>query len=250
MHSVALTAFQLSALAANHAEVTSSNLNGGTGHFDNLKASWGKVLNVGDFKTNLRASYDHSICKDFLKEVSFSGDLVEAESEDDIKVGYQVTRNFQDKNTDVKLTATTRGTDFNVEYDTASQLKEVGASRNVEVGEQNVQVNPSWLVQAKTARVKMMSVLGGGRDSVSAQVDYDTNAKSTTYEVGYNHNMAQGRDVRATLVPEKRDLEVEYVDSNFEKGATWTATANVNLDSAQNNLLDAAELKLKRAWNW
>ena len=53
-------------------------------------------------------------------------------------------------------------------------LKEVSAEKDVDAGDQSINLQPSWLVQAKTARVKLMTKLGGS-DSVSAQVDYNTN---------------------------------------------------------------------------
>jgi len=90
------------AACANTAEVHTSNLNGGGGAFDNLKASWGKALNIGSHKTNMNCKYDYSANKDFLKEVSFSGDLTNA---GDVSVQYEVTRDFKSKDTEVKLTA-------------------------------------------------------------------------------------------------------------------------------------------------
>ena len=113
-----------------------------------------------------------------------------------------------------------------------------------------VNVQPSWLVNAKTARVKLMSKLSGG-DSVSAQVDYATDGGDVTTEVSYDHNLEAGRDISATLKPGSKQLDVDYVDNKFENGATWTASASVPLEnSGSSNLLDAAKVTLKRSWAW
>ena len=138
-----------------------------------------QALKLGDFNTNMRADYDYNANRDFLNEVSFNGDLVESSSADDMRVSYEVTHNFGAKNTNVKLTANTQGTTLGAEYDRSDGFKEVSAERDVDIGDQKVNVNPSWLVQAKTARVKLMSRLNGG-DRISAQVDYNTNGGDAT----------------------------------------------------------------------
>jgi len=231
--------------AANNAEITTTNLNGAGAAFDNLKASWGKALNIGDFSTNMNVKYDYAKSKESLQEVSFSGDLVD---DDDMKVGYEVTRSFGDGSTGVKLTAATGGTTFNAEGDSNEMLTEVSASRSVDIGDRSVDVTPSWLVKAKTARVKLMSALGD-KDSVSAQVDYDTNSGDADVEVGFSRSLKEGQTLSATLTPKSKDVELELVDSSFEEGATWTATANVPLEDTS-NILDAAKLTLKRSWSW
>jgi hypothetical protein len=241
----AVVALPIAALAANNAEISTSNLNGGGAAFDNLKASWGKALNIGDFKTNMNVKYDYAKSKDSLQEVSFSGNLVD---DSDMTVGYEVTRSFDGGATAVKLTAATGGTTLSADYDTDEQLTEVGASRTVQVSDRNVDVEPSWLVKAKKARVKLMSALGDS-DSVSAQIDYDTNSGDSALEVGFSRQLKDGQSVSATLTPASKDLEVELVDSSFENGATWTATANVGLDDAS-SIADNAKVTLKRSWAW
>merc|ERR1711939_150681 len=133
------------------------------------------------------------------------------------------------------------------DYNTNDQLKEVSAHRQVDVGDQKVDVEPSWLVNAKTARVKLMSALNGG-DRLKAQVDYATKGGATSYELGYEHNLEQGRDVSVSYKPDGKDLEVEYVDNKFEGGATWTAKANVPLEGR--SALDNSKVMLKRSWKW
>jgi len=204
-------------------------------------------LNIGDFKTNLKCNYDYNDNRDFLKEVNFAGDLLEG-SGDDLSVSYDVNHNFKSKNTEVKLTANTQGTTLVVDYDTESQIKEVSAARSVDLGDQSVDLRPSWLVQAKTARVKMMTALGGD-NKVSAQVDYNTDGGATAFEVGYSRSLEDGKEVSATFTPDSKELEVEYVDSKFENGATWTAKATVDTNDPS-SVLDATKLTLKRAWSW
>jgi hypothetical protein len=245
---MALAVAALSALG-NTAEVSSTDLRHGAA-FDNVKASWGQALKLGDFSTRLRADYDYQKNKDFLQEVSLTGDIVEGAKADDVSVSYEVTHDFADKNTNVKLTANTQGTTLGAEYDQGEGIKEVSAERDVDVGDRTVSTSTSWLVQAKTARVKRMSKLSGG-DQLSAQIDYDTNGGDASYEVGYDHSLEEGRDISATFKPKDKSVDIDYVDNKFESGATWTASANLPLESSgASNLLDNAKVTLKRSWAW
>lgn len=238
-----IVAFLPVALAGS-AELNIGNVRSGAS-FDNLKASWGKALEIAGFKTNLDCKYDYAANKEGLDEVTLTGDLVEATSGDDIAVGYKLTRHVASKKNDLKVTATSKGTTIYGEYND-NQLTEVGASKEVEVGDQKVNVEPSYKVQAKTARVKLMSALSGGK--VAATVDY-ADGDVDVNEVSFEKELETGRSVTATLTPKSQNLEVEYKDDTFESGASWTATANVPLDDA-NNILDAAKLTLSRAWTW
>ena len=178
-----------------------------------------------------------------------SGSLIDG-SGDDLSLGYEVTKNFGgDKTTEVKLTAEVSGTRITAELDSADQLKEVSAQRTVTIGDRDVDLEPSFLVKAQTARVKLMSAFG--KDRVSAQVDYETKDNEVgAIEVGYERDLEDGRTLSATLTPADKNLEVELVDTKFESGATWTAKASVPLDGDSSNLIDAATLSLKRAWSW
>jgi len=245
---MALAVAALSALG-NTAEVSSTDLRKGAA-FDNVKASWNQALKLGDFSTRLRANYDYNANRDFLKEVSLSGDLVEGSKADDVSVSYEVSHDFADKNTNVKLSANTQGTTIGAEYDRADGIREVSVERDVDVADQTINVQPSWLVQAKTARVKLMSKMSGG-DRLSAQIDYNTDSNGATYEVGYDHSLEDGRDISATVKPNSKEVEIDYVDNKFESGATWAASASVPLEnSGSSNMLEAAKLTLKRSWKW
>lgn len=229
----------------NTVEVSSSDLRRGAA-FDNVKASWNQALKLGDFASKLTAKYDYNANRDFLKEVSLQGDLVEGKG-DDLSVSYEVSHDFKSKNTNVKMMANTQGTNLAAEFDRDDGLKEVSAQRDVDLGDRTVNVQPKWLMQAKTARVKMMSKFNGG-DSITAQVDYNPDGKDLAYEVGYDHSLEDGRDISATLKPGDKSLEVDYVDNKFEDGATWTASASVPYDGG--NVLDSAKVTLKRSWQW
>jgi hypothetical protein len=242
---VACTLFALA--AANKAEVSTSNLRSGAA-FDNLKASWGKKFSVGDIDSQLDCSYDYNANRDFLKDVKLSGNLVDG-SGDDLSVGYELTKNFDGgKSTELKLTAQMSGTKFCADLNSDDQLKEVSAQRSVSIGDQTVDVEPSFLVKAQTARVKLMSAFG--KDRVKAQVDYSTSDSSATYELGYERDLEDGREVSATLKPGDKNVDVELVDNKFESGATWTAKASVPLEGDAKGILDAAKVSLKRAWSW
>ena len=241
--------FRRSAALSNTAEITSTNIRSGAA-FDNIRASWNQALKLGDFSSKLRCDYDYKDNKDFLKEVSLTGDLMEASSNDELRVSYDVTHNFPQRKTNVKLTANTGGNTIRAELDDR-QLKQVSAQRDLDLGDQKVNTDVSWMVKAQTARVKLMSNLGGGnKDRVKAQIDYDTRDNSASYEVGYQHQLNDGRDVSATFNPGDKNLDVEFVDNKFESGATWTAKASVPLENAGGNLLDNATVTLKRSWSW
>ena len=98
--------FRRSAALSNTAEITSTNIRSGAA-FDNIRASWNQALKLGDFSSKLRCDYDYKDNKDFLKEVSLTGDLMEASSNDELRVSYDVTHNFPQRKTNVKLTANT-----------------------------------------------------------------------------------------------------------------------------------------------
>jgi len=237
------------AALSNTAEISSTNIRSGAA-FDNIKASWNQALKLGDFSTKLKCNYDYKDNRDFLKDCSLSGDLVEAASDDDVRVSYDVSHNFGDKKTNVELQAHTHGTTVGAKVDDR-QLKEVSAVRDLDIADNKVNADVSWMVKAQTARVKLMSNLGKGADRVKAQIDYDTRDNSASYELGYEHKLEEGRDVSASFKPGDKSLDVELVDNKFESGATWTATASVPLEnSGSNNILEAAKLTLKRQWNW
>lgn len=235
-------------LAANTAEVSTSDVRKGA-TFDNIKASWGKALNIGKFETNLRCNYNYNDNRDFLKDVNLQGSVLEG-SGDDLSISYDCTHNFKSKNTEVKLTANMNGNTLAIEGDTESNLKEVSAQRAIDVADYKVDLQPSWLVQAKTARVKMMSALGSAKkDRLTAQVDYNVDGKSASYELGYARNLEEGKEVSATFTPDSNELAVEYVDSKFENGATWTAKATVDTSDV-GNVMDGTKFTLKRSWQW
>jgi hypothetical protein len=241
----AVVAFAVGSLA-NTAEITSNNIRSGAA-FDNLKASWNQALKLGDFNTALKCNYDYNANRDFLDSATLSGNLVEASNDDDVGVAYEMTHNFGSKKTDLKLTANTQGNTLSAEIND-KELTEVSAQRDVDVGDNKVNVDAGWMVKAKTARVKLMSALGSD-DNIKLQVDYDTADGAASYEVGYERNIEDGRDVSATFNPADKNLDVEYRDTKFESGATWTASASVPTEGG-NNVLDAATLKLKRSWSW
>ena len=98
--------------------------------------------------------------------------------------------------------------------------------------------------------MRLFFVPRGGWCAACPQVDY-AGGRAENLEVSYDHNLEDGRDISATVRPAKKEVEVDYVDNSFEKGATWTASASMPLEnSGSSNLLDAAKLTLKRSWAW
>jgi len=237
----AIAASILATASANSAEFTTSDLRSGAS-FDNFKANWGKKFSIGDFNSQVDCSYDYNENRDGLKEVKLSGNLVEG-SGDDLNVGYEVTRQHGGR-TDVKLSASTMGTRFGVDLNSDDQLQQVSAQRSVDVGGQSLDVEPSFLVKAQKARIKLASAFG--KDRVKAQVDYGLDDQATAVELGYERDLEDGRRVSAVMNPADKNVDIEFVDSKFEQGATWTAKASVPLENAK----DDAKLSLKRAWAW
>ena len=87
-----------------------------------------QALKLGDFSTNVEANYDYNANKDFVKDVSFSGAITD---DGDMKVSYEISHDFGDGNTGVKLTAQTGGTTISADYDQADGVTEVSAARGV-----------------------------------------------------------------------------------------------------------------------
>lgn len=234
----------------NTVELSSGNLRQSSA-FDTIRATFNQAIKLGQLKeSKLSAEYDYSANRDFLKEASLTGDLAEG----DVSVSYDVTHDFKSKATTTKLSAKTTTNlvptlkDLKVGAEAVDMsITEVSAERDVDLGANTVNVQPSWLTQAKTARVKLMSKLDSG-DKLSAQVDYTPDGGKTSYEVSIDHNLQDGRDVSATLAADTGAVDVEYVDTKTEKGATWTATASVPYEGG--NILDRASIAVKRSWAW
>lgn len=228
---------------ANTAEISTNNIRSGAS-VDTIKASWGQAIKVGDFSTNMEANYDSSVSKDWVKDVSFSGDI----GEGDMGVSYEISHDFGDDTSGVKLSKEVGGITVSVDSD-LSTVTEVSAAMTQDLGDQSVDVDASFLVASNTARVKLMSKLSGG-DTLTAEVNYKPDDGSTTYNVEYDHNLSDGKDLHVEVGSDSGDVKVDYVDSKFEDGAVWTASASVPTNGAANDLLDKASLSLKRAWKW
>jgi len=258
---MAVTSMLALSTLGNTVELSTGDLAKGSA-FDTIKATFRQSLKIGQMKPcELNCEYDYGANKEFFKEASLSGALAEG---DGVSVSYDVTHDFVSKKTSSKMSASKRletagtGTGKNrvpgktictVNAEVKdSAVAEVGAERDVDLGDQTLNVQPLWLVQAKTARVKLMSKLGGS-DKLSAQVDYTPDNGDVDYEVGYDHSLGEGRDLSAKVVG--GTVDIDYVDSKMEAGATWTASASVPYESGgARGALDAATLSLKRSWKW
>jgi hypothetical protein len=222
---------------ANTAEMTTSTISSANvlPKFDSFKATWNTDVSLGDHSTSVATKFDFKDGEGNL-DVTLTGDVVDG-------VSYKVSDALGDKS--IKLTAAAQG--MTVTLDQGDGL-EVSTSRDIDLGDQTLNVKPTWLVKANTARVKLMSKLGG--DSINAQIDYDIDGgEASLKEVSLDHHIEDGRDVSATFSPGSSNLKVDYVDKKVDSGATWTATATVPLED-RNNIVDSASLKLKRAWSW
>jgi hypothetical protein len=227
--------------------------------FDRVKATFNQALKLGELPASqLTAEYDSGANRDFLESATLTGALIEpqeaqpakgrqtATDASDLSVTYEVSHDFASKKTDLKLAANTNieGTRVGVKMDDKDGVTEVSAERDI----QGVTVEPSWRVKAKSARVKLMSKLGDN-DKLSAQIDHTPDGGATTYEVSYDRQIEEGRDLSATVDANGKTVEVDYVDSKTEDGATWTASASMPIDSGK-DVMDDVKLSLKRAWKW
>jgi len=211
--------------------------------FDTVKATFGQAIQLGQMKAGrLECTYDSKQNREFFSEASLTGSLAEG----DVDVTYDVTHVFASSKTTTTFAASTThdGTKIGAELK-GGALQEVSAERDIGLGDEKISVQPSWQVQAKTARVKLMSKLGGG-DKVSAQVDYTPDSKDTNVEVSFDHSFGAGRDMSATV--SSGAVDVDYVDSKAEQGATWTASASLPTDAGK--MIEEAKLTLKRSWKW
>ena len=219
------------------ASISSADLRSGNAAIANIKASWSQALSIaGDKKVQLTADYDRSESENSLKSISLSGDA----SDDGLAVSYDVEHNFKSGDTEVSLSAVSSDITLGVELD-GSDVTEFSAQRELDLGS-TVDTKVTWLVKAATARVKMMTALGDA--TVSAQVDVK-DGETSNLEVGYEANLKKGRDLSVSY--NDKELEFEVVDTNFERDATWTATAT--MQHPELNLEDLA-LNLKRSWSW
>merc|ERR1711881_98416 len=130
------------------------------------------------------------------------------------------------------------GNALTVDYDTDAGLTEVGLVRDVDAGDRSINMDAKYLVKSKTARVKLMS----------ASVDYGTDGGDTSYEFGYSQDLKDGRTMDVEFNPDDKSLEIEFTDTGFEDGATWTATIGTTADS--NSAVDDATVKVSRSWSW
>jgi len=223
---------------------------------DNVKATVAQALKIGNLATDLELSYDRKASKDFFNEVTASGNILTPSKdkkgvaeEGAITLDYEVTHSLTSSDTKLSLTGNKDDTGFGLEADISGgggQINEISITRDLDAGDQPVTLTPSYLLQSKTARVKLMSTLSGG-DKLEATVDYATDGGDVKYEVSLDHNIEDGRDISATFGGDT--LDVDYSDTTFEDGATWTASASVPVSDA-GNILDAATLSLKRSWTW
>ena len=119
--------------------------------------------------------------------------------------------------------------------------------RDVDAGDRSINMDAKYLVKSKTARVKLMSAFGDDAQ-ISATVDYGTDGGDTSYEFGYSQDLKDGRTMDVEFNPDDKSLEIEFTDTGFEDGATWTATIGTTADS--NSAVDDATVKVSRSWSW
>ena len=98
-------------LAAGTAEITSSDIRGGV-NFDNFKATFGQTISVGELTAQLDAEYDYRANKDFFSSATLAGDIIDG---DDLRLSYEVGHDFDESNTNVKLSAAAMGTTLGAE---------------------------------------------------------------------------------------------------------------------------------------
>ena len=148
---------------ANSAELTSNNVLTG-GLFDKingLKASWDKTLELGDHSTNLKTTYKHD-GHDGNLDLTFTGEIASA--------SYEVNYDLSTKDVAVKLSTDLEGTKVTLDS-SADGMQEVAVERDVSVAGFDLTVQPSWMVKAQSARVQLMTKLGGS-DDVTVAFDY------------------------------------------------------------------------------
>jgi hypothetical protein len=229
----------IAALALNQAveagktiELSSADLsNAGGRAYDNIVAKWSETLKVFGREANIATEYDRNAKKDFLKEVTVSGQV------DD--VSYEVTNNFGG-DTSLTLTANTKdGTTVEVAADDKAGLTSITASRKgVRAFDRDVDVEASHDTQAASSKLKLSSVLGHGVTAIATANVANGGATTTNVDLEYENELTNGRTVSAKVNPKAGSGEVEYVDS---KTIDATITASMDLGGKP-------KVTVKRAW--
>ena len=239
LYKLAVAASIVAAANAGTAEISSGNLRAGGAKMDNLKASWSKGFSLGGQDLTLDCEYDRNANSGGLSEATVSGEMND--------ISYSINQDFNTKKTTISASTESSGNALTVDYDTDAGLTEVGLVRDVDAGDRSINMDAKYLVKSKTARVKLMSAFGDDA-SISATVDYGTDGGDTSYEFGYSQDLKDGRTMDVEFNPDDKSLEIEFTDTGFEDGATWTATIGTTADS--NSAVDDATVKVSRSWSW
>lgn len=195
-------------------QLSSSDLNGGGGALDNIKATWRQDVKLLGNAATLDLDYDRAEKSDFLNEAKLSGSIKD--------VKYELTKKFGGSGIDFALeTNANDGTKLEAEGNDGTGLARLTASRSTKLGSQDCDLEVSYDVGSGNSKLKMSSVLGGG---VTAIGTMSGGATDVSFE--YDTELTSGRTLSAT-VNQDGSGEVEYVD-NSSIDATITATMDLS----------------------
>eukprot|EP00965_Chrysotila_dentata_P253530 6211290-Pleurochrysis_carterae.AAC.1 len=204
----------------------------------NPKATYGQPFTVGDLDAKVSCSCDIDEANNpRVRDVSLVGSVPGGP----VDFMYKLTRDIVKDKTQLFLSGNVRDTSISADVDGRDPIK-VALEHRINVRGCALQLCPSWLFQSKSALLKMKGAYGG-KQKVSGEVEYNTDGE-LAYEVGYSHAFQPGRAIKATAIPNAREIAVAYSDSQLESGATWTAKSSIKLDA----LNEVPAVEVSRAW--
>jgi len=226
----------------------------------NVKLGWSSKINWSkSIASRLSASYDLKKNRNFIKEISLSGDVEKFGFES----SYSLTQEFADggllEGASINLQLSTpmvAGLRVEAEYDTSSYDHITSLALPVGPyecgGVCKLGGKTEWLGGAKAMKHAASAAFQPASRYLTKLKASVTHAvavggPSLSYEAGVEQGVGKGRSVSATCKNSKI-LAIEYVDAIFDEQATWTLAANMPLDAGVRDAFVKPKIFLKRKW--
>lgn len=214
-----------------------------------IHAKWDKDFALGPMPMHISCAFRHPGGRQLLNAVSLSGSALD--------VAYKATHQLdkESRSTDVSLAySLPGGTQVMADAIVAGEggvckLRELSAFHTA--GPINLQ--PAWNPVLRMLRLKLGQGGMRHRCPLSIQTEFQPGSDApASYELGMRHQFDHLRQLRARLLlpaDAERMLTAEYQDAKIDKEAVWYAKASLPLDGDHRGF-GAAELSLRRAWQW
>lgn len=226
----------------------------------NVKLGWSTTVDWGkNVGSTLKANYDLRANRNFVKDISISGDA----SMSGTTLGYEVTQQFADGSlgdTTAALKLSTpayAGMKLVAEYDTKSpsHIKSLALPMSYACGKVcKLTGKTEWLGAAKAMKyAATASFQSASRyaTKLNAQISHkvEEGGPGLSYEVGVAQGVGAGRGLSATLKNTKV-LALAYDDAVLDDQATWTFAWDMPLTSGVKDAFLQPTVKAKRKWSF